>query len=281
MPKQTSLNKQNILLVGAGKMGSALLSGWLEAGIAPAQFHIIEPQPHEELAKTGVNISAPDEPADIIVLAIKPQLVEKVAPTLQPYIKAETMILSILAGTPTQKLEALTAHNIQIRAMPNTPASIGQGITALYANENVSDTQKEYAQTLMQAVGDVLWVETEALIDAATAISGSGPAYIFYLAEVLAANGVRLGLPPDVAAQLSYQTIKGAGAMLGGDSEAKDLRQNVTSPGGTTEAALEILMVELPELMKQVIAAAYQRAKTLSQSESSNGSSNGNGNVGT
>ncbi|MBE8191565.1 MAG: pyrroline-5-carboxylate reductase [Alphaproteobacteria bacterium] len=268
---KTPLNKKSILLVGAGKMGCALLDGWLDAGFAASQFNVLEPNPDALLTARGgegVSLAAPTSPADIIVLAIKPQLAEAVVPTLRDYIKEETMILSILAGTPTQKLEALTGHGVQVRAMPNTPAAIGAGITALYATPNVSAAQRGFAETLMQAVGESLWVAEEGLIDVVTAISGSGPAYIFYLAEVLTANGVRLGLPQDIAERLANHTIKGAGDMLMGDTPAAQLRQNVTSPGGTTEAALELLMVELPELMKKVIFAAFHRAKELSQSPS-------------
>jgi pyrroline-5-carboxylate reductase len=261
-----------LVLVGAGKMGGALLEGWLRLGLAPAQVAVIEPKPSPEiaaLAGRGLRLN-PDTRAltgvAAIVIAIKPQIAAEVLPALAPMIAASTVVVSIMAGRTLHSLAAaLPGANAMVRAMPNLPASIGRGITVAVPLR--ADTaQRDLAHRLLSATGTVAWVEEEALLDAVTAVSGSGPAYVFLLAEALAQAGVAAGLPQPLAAQLARQTIAGAGALLThSDLDAASLRANVTSPGGTTAAALDVLMGAdgLTPLMKKAVAAATARSRKL------------------
>lgn len=265
-----------VLLVGCGKMGGALLRGWLSNGLPPERVRVVEPNPGQqtaEFARRGVafkrrvaEIDAAWAPI-VVVLAVKPQAMDQALPPLTDYARTSALFLSVAAGTPTTIFaKHLGGRAAVVRAMPNTPAAIGRGMTVLYANKNVSISQRNGAQGLMAAVGAVAWVGDEKLMDAVTAVSGSGPAYVFLLVEALAEAGVTAGLAPDVAAQLARETVSGAGALLEGSTDdAASLRQNVTSPGGTTAAALEVLMAAdgLAALMTRAVAAAAKRSRDL------------------
>ena len=279
MPKMITdgLSKQRILLVGGGKMGSALLQGWHAAGFGVAQFMVNEPAPSEALAAAVAVVNPTAEqieqsPPDIIVLAIKPQMADSVLPSLLSAVRPSTVVISLLAGQPIERLSALLGgHDVIVRTMPNTPAAIGLGMTALIASDGVSAAQKQDAGHLMQAVGEIIWLDSEKQMDAVTAISGSGPAYVFYLAETMIAAGTSLGLSEQVALQLARQTIAGAATMMAQpDTSPSQLRRNVTSPNGTTEAALDVLMAEtggLGTLMRQATQAAAQRNRDLAHSD--------------
>jgi pyrroline-5-carboxylate reductase len=265
----------SIAFVGAGKMGAALLSGLARAG-APGRVEVVEPNPGAELEalceKAGFALHrdppAEGRPAGTLLLAIKPQMLESVAPTLSKLVGSDTLVVSILAGKRIADLSARLAAKAFVRAMPNTPAAIGRGITGAFANAATSEAQRALAQRLLAAAGDVVWVEREELIDAVTAVSGSGPAYVFLLAESLAAAGAAAGLPEDLAAQLARATVSGAGELMHRTPELSPatLRENVTSPGGTTAAALAVLMAQdgLAPLMTRAVAAAKRRAAELS-----------------
>tara|TARA_R110002110_G_scaffold18212_6_gene76736 strand:- start:375 stop:1202 length:828 start_codon:yes stop_codon:yes gene_type:complete len=265
-----------LVLVGAGKMGGALLSGWLANGLSPALICLRDPEPPADIARLAVregislNASIRDialrQPA-VVVLAVKPQAMAGVLPDLAPLAGPDTVFLSIAAGTGLQRLQDLLGPEVHaVRAMPNTPASIGRGISVACANKRVTAVQRKTAGALLAAVGAVAWVDSEAQIDAVTAISGSGPAYVFYLVECLAAAGETLGLTPELAMTLARETVSGAGEMLHRQGEpASVLRANVTSPGGTTAAALDVLMGEggLSPLMRRTALAARDRAREL------------------
>jgi pyrroline-5-carboxylate reductase len=264
-----------LVLLGAGKMGGALLSGWLANGLAPRLVEVRDPAPSAEilqLAAKGISINAPVQevaakrPA-LVLLAVKPQSMGDVLPELAPLVSPDTVFLSIAAGIGLHRLEDLLGALVHaIRAMPNTPAAIGRGITVACANARVTPAQKKLADDLLAAVGEVGWVESEGLIDAVTAVSGSGPAYVFYMVECLAAAGEALGLDAPLAMKLARATVSGSGEMLHRMNEpASELRANVTSPGGTTAAALDVLMGEggLSPLMRRAALAARDRARVL------------------
>jgi pyrroline-5-carboxylate reductase len=263
----------SLVLAGAGKMGGAMLAGWLEAGLDPRRTTIIDPVPAREIVdrctRDGIALNPPDpEPGAVLVLAIKPQGLDAAAPGLDRLIGRDTLLLSILAGKTIADLRGrLPRARAVVRAMPNLPASIGRGATGACANPEVTPEQRAGAQALLAANGAVEWLTDEAQIDAVTAVSGSGPAYVFLLVETLAEAGIAAGLPPDVARSLARATVSGAGALLDASpAEAMDLRRNVTSPGGTTAAALEVLMRPdgLGALMRDAVAAARRRAEELS-----------------
>ena len=260
-----------LVLVGAGKMGGAMLDGWLALGLDPNKIAIREPQPAPDiaaLAARGVRINpASVDDASVIVIAIKPQDAATVVPTLKPLANATTLAVSIMAGKTLGFLESALPAAI-VRAMPNTPAAIGRGITVAVPNAKVTQDQRALADTLLGAVGVVEWVEDESLLDAVTAVSGSGPAYVFLLAEELARAAVAAGLPLELATRLARETVAGSGELLHRSELASaTLRQNVTSPGGTTAAALEVLMGEggMQPLMIRAIAAATKRSKDLAK----------------
>ena len=239
----------SLMLVGAGKMGGAMLAGWLDAGLDPAATTVIDPAPSEAMARLctdrGVTLNPSDPiPAAVLVLAIKPQGLEAAAPGLDRLIGPGTLLVSVLAGKTVSDLRGrLPQARAVVRAMPNLPASIGHGATGAYANAEASESQRASADALLSASGTVAWLEDEALIDSVTAVSGSGPAYVFLMVETLAEAGIEAGLPPDVAMRLARATVAGAGALLDADpTGAGALRQAVTSPGGTTAAALQVLM---------------------------------------
>ena len=261
---------ERILLVGCGKMGSALLNGWLSRGTPASCVSVIEPmQPkpsdgvaiHAEAAALGS-----DYRPSVVVFAVKPQSMDDVLPSYVKYAGPETVFLSIAAGKPIGYFEATLGDGVVVRAMPNTPAAVGRGITVLCANERVSSEQKAVCTGLMESVGEVAWIDDEALMDAVTGLSGSGPAYVFHLVEAMAAAGEATGLPKALAMQLARATVAGSGELLAQSSDpAATLRENVTSPGGTTAAALEILMGPdgLTKLMTEVIARATERSREL------------------
>jgi pyrroline-5-carboxylate reductase len=261
-----------ILLVGAGKMGSAMLDGWLALGLSPRNVAVLEPQPTPEvtaLAARGLRLNPSAEAAGevaAVVVAVKPQVAPEVTPTLAPFVGAATVVVSIMAGRTLKFLAEALPGAALVRAMPNTPAAIGRGITVAVGNARVSDAQRALVDALLSAVGAVEWVADEALMDAVTALSGSGPAYVFLLAETMAQAGVAAGLPPALAATLARATVAGAGELLHRSPlDAATLRQNVTSPGGTTAAALDVLMAKdgLAPLMRRAIAAATARSREL------------------
>ncbi len=263
-----------LLLVGAGNMGGALLQGWLDQGLAASQIVVQDPSPPpamaELLARHGIRAEAAPTlavPPAVLLVAVKPQLMDQVFPSVARLAGPDTVVLSVAAGKTMASFERhLPAHTAVVRSIPNTPASVGRGITACVANAYVTPTQRALCDQLLSAVGAVGWVDDEALIDAATAVSGSGPAYVFLLAECLAKAGVAAGLPPDLAAQLARWTVAGAGELLHrSDLDAATLRQNVTSPNGTTYAALQVLMADdgLQSLMTKAIAAATARSREL------------------
>ncbi len=266
-----------LLLAGAGKMGSALLSGWLKRGLDPSRVIVQEPAPGPEaqelMRAQGVRwssqIDALDDTPDAIVVAVKPQAIDAAFPPLAKLAGPQTVVLSIAAGKPLAAFERhLPAGTAVVRAMPNTPAAIGRGIAGAIANAHVTPPQTALCGALLQAVGEVVWIKDEALMDAVTAVSGSGPAYVFLLAECLAEAGVAAGLDAKTAEALARATVAGSGELLRASAnDAATLRQNVTSPGGTTAAALEILMREdgLKALMREAVLAAKKRGRELGQ----------------
>ena len=261
-----------LVLVGAGKMGSAMLDGWLARGLDPKKIIVIEPQPVKALkalARRGVKLNPKDKVgvASAIVIAVKPQSAPEAVPPLARYIDKTTLVLSIMAGRTIGFLEkSLPTGTAIVRAMPNTPAAIGRGISVAVTNARISMRQRKQASDLLAAIGKVEWVDDEALMDAVTALSGSGPAYIFLLAECMARAGVAAGLPKELATRLARETVAGSAELLHrSDLDAATLRQNVTSPGGTTAAALEVLMGPggFDQLLTQAIAAATRRSRDL------------------
>jgi pyrroline-5-carboxylate reductase len=246
--KSLSKLSGTLVLVGAGKMGSAMLDGWIARGLPPKRIAIIEPQPAKAvkaLARRGVKLNPKGKvgAAAAVVIAVKPQTAPDAVPPLGPHVGASTLVLSIMAGRTIQFLEkSLPPGTAIVRAMPNTPAAIGRGITVAVANAKVSARQRKLASDLLAAIGKVEWVGDEKLIDAVTALSGSGPAYVFLVAEALIEAGVLVGLPRDISTTLATQTLLGSARLLveSGDSP-ETLRAAVTSPGGTTAAGLRAL----------------------------------------
>jgi pyrroline-5-carboxylate reductase len=273
----TSSTLQNItgplVLAGAGKMGGAMLAGWLARGLDARRVVVIEPNPSDEigaLAAKGIRLNpSPKEvgAAATLVVALKPQSFPEAGAMLKSFAGPSTLVVSIMAGTTIASLAAACGGSV-VRAMPNTPAAIGRGITVAVAAKSVSADQRAVADALLRATGSVEWVDDENLMDAVTAVSGSGPAYIFLLAEELARAGVEAGLPPELATKLARETVAGSGELLHrSDLASATLRQNVTSPGGTTAAALEVLMGPdgLQSLLIRAVAAATRRSRELAK----------------
>jgi pyrroline-5-carboxylate reductase len=264
-----------LLLVGCGKMGGALLSGWLGQGLAEAETFVVEPfaEAREAIAVKGVTCVGdlgeldPALAPAVVVFAIKPQQMVAALPAYRRFVRPGTVFLSIAAGKTIGFFEGHLGREAAIvRAMPNTPAAIGRGISVLCPNARASRSQRQTCGRLMQAAGEVAWVDEEALLDPVTAVSGSGPAYVFLLVEALAEAGMAAGLPEELAVRLARETVSGAGELVRRSGEsAETLRRNVTSPGGTTQAALEVLMAEdgLKALMTRAVAAADRRSKEL------------------
>lgn len=261
-----------ILIVGAGKMGTALIRGWTRVGLGP--ITAVEPNPSDALKETCVKIvptleAIPPGKWRAAVVALKPHIVRVEAAKLASIAAAGTLMISIAAGTDTALLHGAWGANASVvRVMPNTPGAIGKGISGLFAVPGVSAADREFAQTLIAAIGQTVWLEQETWIDAVTAVSGSGPAYIFAVVAALAKAGEAAGLPPAVAAHLARATVTGAGALLEADSrEVAALIRDVATPGGTTEAALKHLQAAdgLPDVMARAVAAAKARAEELAR----------------
>jgi pyrroline-5-carboxylate reductase len=260
-----------LVLVGAGKMGGAMLDGWLARKLPPKKVVVLEPQPSKAikaLARRGVRINPKSGIGRVaaLVIAVKPQSAPEALPPLAPLINPKTVVVSIMAGRTLGFLEKTLPGAAVVRAMPNTPAAIGRGITVAVGNRRVAAPARRLAHALLAATGSVEWVDDEALMDAVTAVSGSGPAYVFLLAETMARAGAAAGLPPALAEKLARETVAGSGELLHRSPlPAATLRQNVTSPGGTTAAALELLMGRdgLDPLMTRAVVAATKRGKDL------------------
>lgn len=270
----TRLDNIGILaLVGAGKMGGAMLEGWLALGLDPHNVVVVDPQPSPEtiaLTQKGVVLNPPAGAVSniaTVVLAVKPQVAPEAMPGVAALVGPGTLVVSIMAGKTLGFLQAAMPDAAIVRAMPNTPAAIGRGITVAVPNAAVTADQKQRAHDLLAASGAVEWIADESLMDAVTAVSGSGPAYVFLLAEALAKAGVAAGLPADLSATLARETVAGAGELLHRSSlDAATLRRNVTSPAGTTAAALDVLMKDdggLDPLMQDAVAAATKRSREL------------------
>ncbi len=267
---------QSLALAGVGKMGGAMLEGWLAGGLNPAGVRLIEPNPSAEIQalarQRGLALNAAagaSTPPEVLVLAVKPQMLDTAAPQLAALAGPDTLVVSIIAGKTIRDLaKRFPAARAFVRAMPNTPAAIGRGATGAAAGPDVTGRQKDMTRTLLGAVGAFHWLADEAQVDAVTALSGSGPAYVFALTEAMAEAGARLGLPADLAMSLARATVEGAGELMFRQPEtsAAQLRQNVTSPGGTTAAALAVLQAPdgLAALMTRAVAAAHRRAGELS-----------------
>ncbi len=261
-----------LLLVGCGKMGGAMLAGWLERGLTEAV--VVEPHAPAAAPFAG-RVPVVPNPAALptgfrpaaVVLAIKPQEAPATLPAFAPLAGPGTLFLSIMAGRNIAGMRAALGKGAAvIRAMPNTPAAVRQGFTVACAGPGVSAAQRGLADSLLSAIGEVAWVGDEALIDPVTAVSGGGPAYVFLLAEVLEAAAIEQGLPPDLARRMARATVSGSGALLAASAEdSAQLRKNVTSPKGTTERALSVLMAPdaWPKLMSEAIAAATARSREL------------------
>lgn len=262
-----------LVLIGAGKMGGAMLTGWLDRGLAPDGVVVVEPRASAELAALcadrGVDLraSAPaDVTARVMIVAVKPQVLGDVLPGLVSLVGPQTVVVSVVAGKTIAAFASGLATSRVVRTIPNTPAQVGRGITAAVADPSVPADDRALVAALLAAVGEVEWVARESDIDLVTAVSGSGPAYVFHMVEALAAAGATAGLDADLAARLARATIEGAGELLWQSPESPEqLRVNVTSPGGTTAAALAVLMGEegLTKLMTEAVAAAAKRSREL------------------
>ena len=261
--------ERGLVLLGCGKMGSAMLEGWLKDGLPASSVWVQDPYPSDWVQASGVhvNVELPAQPA-IVLVAVKPQIMAEALPVLQPMGNGETLFVSVAAGIGIAHYEeVLGADTPVIRAMPNTPAAVGKGITAIIGNTKAAAAQMDLAQSLLEAVGQVVRLESEGQMDAVTGVSGSGPAYVFHMIETLAAAGEAQGLAPDLAMALAKATVAGAGALAeSADETPAQLRVNVTSPNGTTQAGLEVLMDDaagLPPLMVKTVAAAAERSREL------------------
>ena len=269
--------KGPLLLMGCGRMGGALLEGWLARGVAPEQVHIVEPAEgaRDALQDKGVQLYASGDdlsedlnPA-IVLMAVKPQMMDQIIAPVARVLGPDSVILSIAAGTTIAYFEKrFGADRPVVRVMPNTPAAVGRGVSVLVANANVPDSVRSLCADLMSAVGETAWVEDEDLINAVTAVSGGGPAYVFYLIECLAKAGVAAGLPEDLSMQIARATVAGSGELVHqSDQPAGALREAVCSPGGTTLEAIKVLSEEdgLEPLMARAIDAATRRSRELAE----------------
>lgn len=265
----------DLLLVGCGRMGGALLDGWIADGLSPAQVTIVEPfvEAHAPLLEKGCHCVSGTSELDVglrptlVLFAVKPQMMAEVIPSYRPFVSPNCVFLSIAAGTKISQMEeALGSGASIVRAMPNTPAAVGRGMSVLVANSATSGQQADLCEALLAAVGETAQIGDEGLLDAVTGVSGSGPAYVFYMVECMAAAGRAAGLEADLAMQLARATVSGAGELLTQAPEsAEQLRRNVTSPNGTTQAALEVLMAGdgMSPLMVRAVKAATDRSREL------------------
>jgi pyrroline-5-carboxylate reductase len=264
--------KGTIVLAGAGKMGGAMLSGWLARGLDASRVAVIEPYPSDEIEALSANGMRLNPAQDVgavaaLVVALKPQMFREASPQLRPFATSSTLVVSIMAGITIAALTEVCGGAV-VRAMPNTPAAIGRGITVAVADSSVSVAQRAVADALLRAIGVVEWISDESLMDAVTAVSGSGPAYVFLLAEALARAGVEAGLPLELATKLARETVAGSGELLHrSEFDSATLRVNVTSSGGTTAAALEVLMGAdgMQALLIRAVAAATKRSRELAK----------------
>ncbi len=261
--------RRGLVMLGCGKMGQAMLEGWLEAGLPAGAVWVLDPKPSDWVTARGVHVNAglPADPA-VAIVAVKPQVMDAALGQLAPLGGGGTLMISIAAGTPISLFEEVLGKATRvIRAMPNTPAAVGRGITAIVGNDAAGAADADIAEALLSAVGQVVRLSDEDQIDAVTGVSGSGPAYIFYMIETLAAAGRAEGLPDEMAMQLAKATVAGAGALAeAAEDSPAQLRRNVTSPNGTTQAGLEVLMDEgkgLAPLMRATVGAAANRAREL------------------
>ena len=265
----SDIQARGLVLLGCGKMGSALLAGWLDRGLPPGAVHVVEPSPSAWLRSTGVALNGPLPAAPAVVLvAVKPQIMAEALPGLHTLGGGQTLFVTVAAGTTIATYEAiLGAKTPVVRAMPNTPAAIGRGITAICGNAAATKAHLAQAEGLLSAVGQVVVLEGEHQMDAVTALSGSGPGYVFHMVEAMAAAGMAVGLPAELAMRLAKATVGGAGQLVETSAESPaQLRLNVTSPGGTTAAGLAVLMAEpggLQDLMTRTVQAATARGKEL------------------
>lgn len=262
---------RGLVLLGCGKMGSAMLKGWLEGGLPASSVWVQDPFPSDWVTSSGVSVNAdlPENPA-IVLVAVKPQMMGEALPVLQGFGGGGTLFVSVAAGTSIATFEEILGAGTPIvRAMPNTPAAIAKGITAIIGNTECAPSDLDSAEMLLSAVGQVVRLDHESQMDAVTGVSGSGPAYVFHLIETLAAAGVAQGLSEELSLQLAKATVAGAGALAEAvDESPSQLRINVTSPNGTTQAALEVLMDEtcgFPALLKRAVEAATNRSEELSR----------------
>jgi pyrroline-5-carboxylate reductase len=261
----------DLLLVGCGKMGGAMLEGWLARGLAAADVVVAEPidalRPRTAGVRAVASTSDVAKTPEIVVLAVKPQSMDGVLPDLKRFADEGAVFLSIAAGKTLKYFSSHLGTTAKVvRSMPNTPAAVRQGISVATAARGVSEAEKKRCHQLLEAVGQVVWVDDEALMDPVTALSGSGPAYVFLLVEAMAAAGAKLGLTPDMAMQLARATVAGSGELLKQSSEpASQLRVNVTSPGGTTAEALKVLMAAdgIQPVFDKALAAASRRSREL------------------
>lgn len=265
-----AINERGLVLLGCGKMGSAMLAGWLDGGLSPDAVWVQDPYPSDwvKAQSVHVNVDLPESPA-IVLVAVKPQMMADALPVLAAMGNGSTLFVSVAAGVTIANYESILGSQTPIiRAMPNTPAAVGKGITAIIGNAHASAAHLDQAEALLQAIGQVVRLEGEAQMDAVTGVSGSGPAYVFHMIETLAAAGEAQGLSPELAMQLAKATVAGAGVLAEeADETPAQLRVNVTSPNGTTQAGLEVLMDEaggLPPLMAATVKAATDRSKELS-----------------
>ncbi len=260
---------KSLALLGCGKMGGAMLEGWLKGGLRPGQVQVLEPKPSAwltDLAEKGLALNPAElAPATVAVIAVKPQMMTEAAPRLKALAGGGTVFLSIAAGTPIAAFERLFGADAPvIRSMPNTPAAVGRGISAMVGNAVATPAQLAMAEALLGAIGQVVRVTDEEQMHAVTGLSGSGPAYVFHMIEAMAEAGKAAGLAPELAMRLARATVAGAGALADASPEsAAQLRINVTSPAGTTAAGLAVLMPELPGLMTRTVAAAARRSREL------------------
>jgi len=269
----TFSNERPFLLVGAGKMGGAMLSGWMAEGVDPSAIIVSDPGPPDEVREvlTKYGIKLVDRPPEdvqpgLVMIAVKPQLMDVVLPGLKSVVASDTLVLSVAAGTPVSVFEGAFGRVPIVRAMPNTPSMVKRGITAAFPTAAVSEAQKETVTQLLSSIGQVVWLESEEQVDFVTGVSGSGPAYVFWMAECLAKAGEDVGLPAGMARQLAIATVTGAGELMHqSDIDPSTLRQNVTSPNGTTAAALNLLMADdgLEPLLTAAVQAAVKRAGEL------------------
>lgn len=273
MPANAFSAANPVVLIGAGNMGGAMLSGWLKSGVPGSAVVVVDPGPSPAMLATiadagasHVTAAPPGLKAGVLFLAVKPQVMEAVLPAVKSVVGPQTVVVSVAAGKTLAFLEKHLGEAAMVRAMPNTPAMVGRGVTGAYANARVSAEQRDGVNALLRVSGPVEWVPSESDINSVTALSGSGPAYVFYLVECMAEAGRKLGLQADLAMRLARETVAGAGELLHqSPDDAARLRQNVTSPGGTTAAALSVLMAEdgMQPLFDEALAAARKRAEEL------------------